>query len=477
MLKVIHISAECYPAAKAGGLGDVVGSLPKYLNQAGVPTGVIIPKYKLKWIEAQEYIEVGRGMVRLSNVQVPYIIQQQMSVNLGYPLFMVHVPGLFDRNGVYADNDTQQSYDDDVERYLVFQQAALQWINGWHEKPSVIHCHDHHTGLIPFMMKHCPEFSDLAQVKSVFTIHNGVYHGAYRWRNAHLLPWFDSNASSLLDWNDSINPLACGIKCCWQLTTVSPGYMQELMLSANGLEGLIRSEWRKSRGIINGIDTAVWDPRTDTMLPYLLGDDVSAYKAANKTAILSKFNLQADLPIVTFIGRLVGEKGADILPQAIRNLLGSGQRMNFLLLGTGEPHLMNLFRKMRYEYTGLVDISLEYNEALAHLLYAGSDFLIMPSRVEPCGLNQLYALRYGTIPIVRKVGGLNDTVKDIGEANGVGIQFTNLDAQDCAYALYRANQIYDNPLYINELRNKIMTIDHSWENSVQAYMEVYGAMN
>ena len=474
MLEVLHISAECYPAAKAGGLGDVVGALPKYLNQAGVQTGVVMPKYKLKWIVNQTYIDVGSGLVRLDKVQVPFYVQQVTSTDLGFPLFVVNIPGLFDRNGIYTDNDTQQSYPDDVERYLVFQQAVLHWLNGWHKKPLVLHCHDHHTGLIPFMVKHCPEFRSLAQIKTVFTIHNGVYHGAFRWSNAHLLPWFDAYAAPLLDWNNTINPLACAIKCCWKLTTVSPGYMQELMTDSNGLEGLISSEWRKAKGIINGIDNAVWNPMSDPMLPYNLSDSIEDYKKYNRSQILQRFNLQADLPIVTFIGRLVGEKGADILPQAIRNLLYSGQRMNFLLLGTGERHLMNMIQDLKHEFPGLVDCMLGYDETLSHLLYAGSDFLIMPSRIEPCGLNQLYALRYGTIPIVRKVGGLNDTVKDIDSPEGgVGIQFTNLNAEDCAYALYRANRIFENKQLMSDVRAYIMSIDHSWEVSVQAYIQVY----
>ena len=212
-MQILHVSAECYPAAKAGGLGDVVGALPKYLTLSGTTTGVIIPKYHLKWINEQQFTTVYKGVVRLHHNYVPFTIDKENGNSLGFPFFVANIPGKFDRPGIYAD-PSGRVYGDEIERYLCFQQAVLQWIVKSPGKPKVIHCHDHHTGLIPFMVKHCPEYNSLAQTPTVFTIHNGAYHGAFSWQNMYLLPMFEGDARGLLDWGNTINPLATGIKMC-----------------------------------------------------------------------------------------------------------------------------------------------------------------------------------------------------------------------------------------------------------------------
>lgn len=477
-MKVLHISAECYPAAKAGGLGDVVGALPKYLSQAGVSAGVVIPKYSLRWINEHQFMPVYQGAVRLHNSYIPFAIEQEVHNTLGFPFFVVNIPGLFDRPGIYAD-PSGWGYGDEVERYLCFQQAVLQWIANSPGRPAILHCHDHHTGLIPFMIKYCPEYQSLSNLPTVFTIHNGMYHGAFSWSKLYLMPFFIAEARGLLDWADTICPLATGIKCAWRVTTVSPSYLEELKYSSNGMEWLFQHEQHKSLGIINGIDAQVWDPRNDSYIAKNLDEGIAAYKTANKRALLQRFRIDAGLPIITFIGRLVGEKGADLLPDLFASVLQSGMRVNFVVLGTGEARVMDAFRQMRHHFQGRFDASLEYNEGLAHQLYAGSDFLIMPSRVEPCGLNQLYAMRYGTLPIVRSIGGLKDTVPDIGEPDGSGrgIRFNNFDLNDGQVAIYRAADLYFNHRdSFERIRQKIMQIDFSWEKSAQTYIEMYEQM-
>ncbi len=476
-MQILHISAECYPAAKAGGLGDVVGALPKYLNQLGKSTAVILPKYGTKWIRNQSFKYNYEGAIRLGSAFIAFQIHEYEGTDLGFPLFVVDIPGFFDREGVYTDVQTGYGYGDEVERYLLFQQAVLQWVQQFVVLPEVLHCHDHHTGLIPFMVKHCPEFHSLRTIPTVFTIHNGVYHGSYSWQKRNWLPWYEAAASGLLDWNNAINPLATAVKCAWRVTTVSPSYMEELNYKSNGLEPLFNSEWRKCEGILNGIDVQVWNPATDPMLAYKLGDEgVEHYKHENKKVLCQRFNIQPELPLATFIGRLVGEKGADILPEAISRFLNDGHRMNFVLLGTGDPQVMHDIQQLKYQYPGLVDVALEYNETLSHQLYAGSDFLLMPSRVEPCGLNQLYALRYGTAPIVRSVGGLKDTVRDIGEEYGVGLRFNHFSVDDVYVALYRAKELYWQAESMYTLRRRMMSIDHSWEASAGRYLAIYNNM-
>ena len=474
-MQILHISSECYPAAKAGGLGDVVGALPKYLNEAGMQTAVIIPKYHTKWLLAQSYREVHRDTVRLHHERIDFAVQYvENAADLGYDLYVVDIPGKFDRNGVYLD-ENGRAYGDELERYICFQQAVLTWVRNFEVKPQILHCHDHHTGLIPFMVKYSPDFNMLANVPTVFTIHNGAYHGAFSWSNVHLLPYFDAGASGLLEWGGIINPLAAGIKCCWAFTTVSPGYLDELRGNSNGLESLINSEMGKAQGILNGIDNNVWDPKTDKYLLHHYKRSMDKFKEDNRNEILKYFQLSPELPIITFIGRLAREKGADILPNLIKTAIHSGIQANFLVLGTGDPGMHQVLHQMKYEYQGRFDAALEYNEGLARLLYAGSDFLIMPSRVEPCGLNQMYACRYGTIPIVRSIGGLRDSIPDIGETHGQGrgIRFDNFTLEDALLAVYRATEVYKDKAALKAIRKRIMAVDFSWENSAKTYMAIY----
>jgi starch synthase len=473
-MKILHVSAECYPAAKVGGLADVVGALPKYLCDAGVSSAVIIPKYHVKWILSQPWENRFEGRVRLHGHEFWFVIQEYIGTSLGYPLFAVHVPGMFDRDGVYADRVSGRGYGDEIERSLVFQQAVLQWVRQFAVKPAVIHCHDHHTGLIPFMVKHCPEFRVLASVPTVMTIHNGNYSGAFSWRNIENLPFFDLNARGLLDWSNAINPLATGIKCSWACTTVSSNYLNELQSSANGLESLFRAERHKSRGIVNGIDAQVWDPKTDHYLPHKLqNDQIESFKAQNKAIICKAYGLREDLPLITYIGRFADEKGADLLPSVIQRFLFDGGPASFFVLGNGVKNLEHEFAEMAYRLGDRFACALEYNEGLSHLLYAASDFLIMPSRVEPCGLNQLYAMRYGTVPIVRSIGGLVDTVRDMGEDGGYGIRFNHFSVDDCYNALVRSVQVFNHTNSMFILRRRMMSLDHSWERSVSEYIEVY----
>lgn len=478
MIQVLHISAECYPAAKTGGLGDVVGSLPKYLSAEGTLSAAVIPKYDLKWIKNAEWITVFQGTYWMDWRQVTFRVQQHSGNTLGYPLFVVDIPGIFDRPGIYND-PSGHAYSDEIQRTIGFQQAVLEWLLSfpWHERPRVIHCHDHHTGLIPWMIKHCPAYQQLAPIPTVFTIHNGQYQGAFSWKNSHFLPPYAGNSRWLIEWNNTINPMAAAIKCAWAVSTVSQSYLYELHQSSAGMESLLQQEWRKEYGILNGIDVQVWDPATDPMLQHRLDiNGIQAFKQKNKKELCTWFGLPENQPLISFIGRIVSEKGADLLPDVYRRFITSGGKASFLVLGTGETWTQNEFRRMAYEFPGRFNAVIDYNEALAHQIYAGSDFLIMPSRVEPCGLNQMYAMRYGTIPIVRSIGGLKDTVPDISvpDGSGRGIRFDHFSVEDAFNAIYRAVSMFHNePGIVEWLQNKIMAVDFSWEHSVAQYLQIY----
>ena len=473
-MKVLHIAAECFPAAKAGGLGDVVGALPKYLNKIGINTAVVIPKYGRKWIWEQEYKLLFQGSVRIGLQKIPFIVEQETTDKLGFTLFVVRIPALYDRGGIYIDENTGYGYRDEFQRAVAFQQAVLIWLKSWGDAPDILHCHDHHTALIPFFINYCPEYKELSNKATVLTIHNGVYQGAYPWSYKEYLPYFYAEGAKVLDWNNNINCLATGIKCAWQVTTVSHSYLEELTQRSNGLERLILAEWSKCTGILNGIDTDTWDPATDPRISFRLKDgDIVTFKKQNKARLTERFAIDPKLPIISFIGRLVNEKGADLLPEVIRRTVYHGYNVNFIVLGTGEKELENSFRQLKWQFQNRFDCSLEYNEDLAHQVYAGSDFIIMPSRVEPCGLNQMYAMRYGTIPIVRSVGGLTDTVWDHGDWEGRGFRFSQFSVEDCLNAISRALTVYYNRPEFSRLQKHDMQIDFSWEKSAQNYIQIY----
>jgi len=466
-MEIIHLSAECYPVAKVGGLGDVVGALPKYQNKLGHVAKVVMPAYQTKFLRENEFEVVYDGWGKLGFQNFPVRIFREKTNKLGFDLFLVHIAGLMDRENVYG-------YGDDTERFLAFQIAVLDWMAQWEHQPDVIHCHDHHTGLVPFMASYCNQYKKLSRVPTVLTIHNGQYQGQFGWDKLHYIPPFDLWKTGMLEWKGAINPLAAAVKSAWRVTTVSPSYLNEISYNANGLEDLFRYERGKCVGILNGIDNEVWNPLTDPMLykPYD-GKTADEGKKANKAELCNVFNLDPDQPLFTFIGRLVGEKGADLLPDIFYNALQqSNGKMNVLVLGSGDPQVEGRLNHLKGAFPGNYNVYIGYNEQLSHQIYSGADFLLMPSRVEPCGLNQMYALRYGTIPIVRRIGGLKDTVIDIGDG-GFGICHDQTSVWDVSQAIGRANELYADEKKVKEIRKFMMQLDHSWDKAAQEYIDLY----
>ena len=473
-MHIIHLSAECYPAAKAGGLADVVGSLPKYLNQLGHDCEVVIPKYDNHWIGSQDYEVVFSSSFSMASEHVKFTVQKMKSDKLGFPFYVIDIPGRFDRPGIYIDPWSGHGYWDELERFVSFQIAALEWIKTEKMEPDVVHCHDHHTGLVPFMMSQCNRYRELADIPTVLTVHNAEYHGEHELDNYKLLPAFNIDNVGLLDWDGRLNSLAAGLKCAWKITTVSKNYMEELAENSNGLELLFKKERNKSSGIVNGIDTEVWDPATDELLEHNFGyKNRKSGKRKNKEYLCDSFELNPDLPTISFIGRLVREKGADLLPDLFKQIIYSDSEVNFILLGTGDPQLHQIFSRMESDHMGYFDATLEYNEQLAHQMYAGSDFILMPSRVEPCGLNQMFAMRYGTVPIVRSVGGLKDTVVDISEEEGYGITFSDFSLEAASEAISRSVELYKDSKKYSKVLSRIMKLDFSWKRSAREYLSMY----
>jgi starch synthase len=467
-MKIYHLAAECYPVAKIGGLGDVVGALPKYQVKAGLQAAVALPFYNRKFVHENHFDVVFRASTLFAGERMEFEVWKESTDKLGFELYLIYIPGLLDRPEIY-------SYPDENEQFIAYQLAFLDWINWSQQSPDIIHCHDHHSGLVPFLLKYSAIYKRLANTRTVFTIHNGQYHGAFGYQKFKYLPEVNMEYAGLLDWGGGINPLASAVRCCSAYTTVSPSYMDELSWQSNGLEHLFQAQRHRGIGIVNGIDAQVWNPETDAMIPAKYS--VKAFKKGkqdNKKALCKRFELDSSLPLISFIGRLVDDKGADLLAQAInRSLNEHPGGVNFLVLGTGDKDTEASLVALSPHQPNNYKVYIGYDEELSHLIYAGSDFLLMPSRVEPCGLNQLYALRYGTIPIVHRTGGLRDTVIDFGDEGGYGICFEQTNIDDICNSASRAINLYKDKSHLELIRQKMMGLDFSWDQSAKQYIDLY----
>ncbi|WP_312322182.1 glycogen/starch synthase [Soonwooa sp.] len=466
-MKIFHLSMECYPVAKVGGLSDVVGALPKYQNQMGLDASVVMPWYNNAFVYDNELEVVFDGFIHQAERMYQVIVHKEKNRKLGFDLYLVKIPGLLDREKVYG-------YDDESEQFIAFQHGVLHWLSAMEIRPDILHCHDYHTGLVPFMIENCPSFKFLKGVKTIGTIHNGEYQGSMSWEMSKYLPFFDASKFGLLDWNSRINPMAAMIKSSHAFNTVSKGYLEELFSSFQGLESLMHQEAQKAFGIINGIDTEVWNPKTDPMITAhfdLKNAEIGKWK--NKVQLCEAYDLDPNLALFGFIGRFAGEKGADLLPEIISQAIKeSDGKLNIIVLGSGNPYLEASLRELKKVYQFNFALDLGYKEYLSHQIYASADFLLMPSRVEPCGLNQMYAMRYGTIPIVRYTGGLKDTVEDIS-SGGSGFNFTDANAESVVHAMQRALTIFENKKMMKMLIENNMNFNFSWEKSAENYLYLY----
>jgi starch synthase len=463
-LTILHISAECFPIAKVGGLADVVGALPKYQKELGTTSNVVMPYYNIEFSQSNSFEKIYENYISLGPKYYNFKVLKLTNNPLGFDLFCIDIPDLLDTDYVYSSDDT--------ERFLAFQIAALDWILTFERKPDIIHTHDHHTGLIPFMMSQSFKYETLKNIPTVLTIHNAQYQGWFSHEKVQLIPPFNFENVGLIDWAGSINSLAAAIKCAWKVTTVSPSYMTELKVKANGLEDLLNTESAKCVGILNGIDWNVWNTQTDEKLIKNY-DKATAIigKHANKKWLCTTYLLDIKKPLFVFIGRLVGEKGADLFPVIFKEALATNH-ISILLLGSGHQEIEAELKEIPKDN---FNTFIGYDEKLAHIMYAGADFLLMPSRVEPCGLNQMYSLRYGTVPVVNAIGGLKDTIIDIDKEGGFGIVHDGVSTEKVTSAISRATNYYTKKEFNKNIKG-IMEINHSWNNSAQEYVTLYKSL-
>ncbi|GAB6171757.1 glycogen synthase GlgA [Paradesulfitobacterium aromaticivorans] len=475
-MKIVFVAAEADPFIKTGGLGEVVGSLASFLHKQGVDVRVILPKYSLIPEHFQSLLKP------LAHFEVPLAWRKQYCgldelIYQGVHYYFIDNEYYFSRQHVYGEYD-------DAERFAFFSRAALEsliHLPGF--KPDILHCHDWHTALIPLMLKVFYSREPLYyHLKTVFTIHNLSYQGIFPQEVLGDIVGLglEHFAEDSLEFYGGVNFMKAALLYADQLTTVSPTYAQEIQNPYFGekLDGLLRKRRESLTGILNGIDYKIYDPTKD---PYVVlpSQDVTLAKKQNKKHLQSSMGLpvQGDKAVLGMVSRLVDQKGMDLVAHVIEDILKLDVQM--VIHGTGEERYEAMFRYYASKYPVKLAINLSFSDKLAHMIYAGADMFLMPSRFEPCGIAQMIAMRYGTIPVVRETGGLKDTIMPYNETTGTGngFSFANYNAHELLYAVQRALKIFQEDKQAWEhIRQNALTSDFSWERSAQEYIGIYESL-
>ncbi|MGD0917952.1 MAG: glycogen synthase GlgA [Thermodesulfobacteriota bacterium] len=477
-LRVLFVTSEAVPFAKTGGLADVAGALPKFLQALGCELKVIMPYYRM--VKESGYPIQGLG----EEIEVPMgdevlkadIYQDQLNQEI--PFYFIGRDEFFDRKYLYGT--PKGDYFDNAERFIFFSQAALRLCRRMEYAPQIIHHHEWQTGLIPAYLnsiyRNDPLFSRTAVV---FTIHNIAYQGLFKKAKFSLtgLPMEMYNPEGIEFW-ERINFMKAGIVYADVLNTVSRKYSEEIQTPeyGYGLEGILKKRKEDLYGILNGVDYQEWNPSHDPHLvaPYDLEN--TSGKRECKRDLLNEFQLPSSLlnsPVLGMISRLADQKGFDLLAEILERLFSLD--IGFVLLGTGEQKYHDLFTEVARKYPQKAGIRITYDDRLAHKIEAGSDIFLMPSKYEPCGLNQIYSLKYGTIPVVRATGGLDDTIVNYSAATrrGNGFKFIHYDAKEFLNQIEVAIGFYSKPEHWNQLLHNAMSEDFSWQRSAETYLRLY----
>jgi starch synthase len=476
-MRILFVVSEVAPFSKTGGLADVAQALPSALAARGHEVTVVTPLYRS--IQASGLRQI-RKTVRL---RFPFGEQKASlsAVNLSanhQVVFLDH-PGFYDREGLYHGPGGE--YPDNDRRFGFLAVGALAASQALSLNPDIVHLNDWQTALGAVALARGYRETPLGNAPSVLTIHNLAYQGIFpkRAMSDLGLPW-DLFTPDQLEFYDQVNFLKGGIAFADALTTVSKTYAQEIQSPelGFGLDGMLRSRADSLHGILNGVDYSQWDPSADRLIAQRYSAADLSGKAKCKRAVLEGFSLPMNSegtgPVFALISRLASQKGIDILLQALPWVLE--ENLYFLALGIGDPSYEQGLRQLAKRWPEKVAVQIDFDPALSHQVEAGSDFLLMPSRYEPCGLNQMYSLRYGTVPIVRATGGLQDTVVDISEPRGTGIKFQPYTASALASSIHRALDLYATPGRLNQVRKRGMEANYSWDASADEYLALYESM-
>jgi starch synthase len=477
-MKILIASPELYPFVKTGGLADVTGALPKILNKLGAEVRVILPKHK-------GIDDLGLPM-RYRNVKISCQVSQSFidaeiveSQYDGVIAYLVEKDEYYYRDYLYSTPDGD--YLDNAERFIFFSKSILETMKAVNFIPDVLHCNDWETSLAPFFLK--TSYKDQGLFKNVatlLTIHNLGYQGLFWHHDMHLLNvGWEYFTPDNIEFFGKINFLKAGIVFSDILNTVSKNYSKEIQTPefGYGLDGILKTRSQDLYGIVNGIDYDEWNPETDKFLPARYSIHDLSNKSICKKCLQETFGLpvQQNVPVIATISRLADQKGFDLIAASLEEMLALGGGLQYIVLGTGDRKYHDIFMDLSNKFPSSFAIRIAYDNGLAHLIEAGADLFLMPSRYEPCGLNQLYSLRYGTVPIVRAIGGLEDTIIDFvsNPLKGTGFKFYDYSKSSLLGIIEKALKIYQARKEWPGLMRRCMSADFSWERSAREYIDLY----
>ncbi len=475
-LKILFASSEAQPLVKTGGLADVSGSLPAALKELGHDVRLVLPNYR-GVAEIAGRLDVVTELSLLGGEQPVRLLRGTLPGS-EVTLYLVDSPRHFDRPGGPYSNTDGVDWPDNAERFALFARAVQAIAQGRAEpdwKPEVVHCNDWQTGLVPALLA-----QETQRPASVFTVHNLAYQGLFPWTTFQALELpYDLWAMDAMEFYGKFSFIKGGLAFADRLSTVSATYAAEIRTPqfGCGLQDVLEQRAEHLRGILNGVDYSVWDPSHDPRIPHHYSNNSLGDKARNKAPLLQRFGMQReqDMPVIGMVGRLVEQKGIDLVLGCLERLLA--QPVQMVVLGSGQNLYEQALLSAAKQHDNL-GVYIGYDEDLAHLIEAGADLFLMPSRFEPCGLNQMYSLRYGTVPVVRRTGGLADTVTDADLANlrqrsATGFVFDDDTPQALYDTLQRALTLYTARPTWRELMHAGMRQDFSWRRSAEQYLELY----
>ncbi len=484
-MNILFACSEAFPFIKTGGLGDVAYALPEALKKLGDDVRLVLPAYRGVLEASDKIVELGEFMVKGFSVSYSFRLLQVTKKSYDTDVYLIDIPELYDRAGSPYCDEAGEPWMDNTERFVVFSQAVslltqcfteLESGNKW--TVDVVHCNDWQTGLVPAFLK-----ASGSSVKSIFTIHNLAYDGLFNYESFMQLDlpkeWW---SGEFIEFYGSASMLKSAMIFSNSVTTVSPNYAHEICTEKLGLrfDGVLRSLGDKFSGILNGIDLDEWNPQNDPYIQqnYSTGKQVASSKRANKFALLKGTKLpQEDKPLLGFIGRLVEQKGIALICEILPELF-KATNVSIIILGSGQSNYENELKKLAKTWPERLHLHIGYSESLAHRIEAGSDIFLMPSKFEPCGLNQMYSLRYGTLPVVNNTGGLADTVVNatlstFKNNTASGFVMKNSDANSLLVCINTALELYTDKARWKQLQNTAMKKNSGWIKSAKAYRKLY----
>ena len=476
-MKILFAASEVSPLVKVGGLADVVGALPLALHDLGHEARVIIPKYGVMPIEKIVRPQlVAQTSFKWQGHQIEATVEESHLPDSSVVLYLLSAPKMFTEGAVYYEHFGPGGIRHSLERYLFFSRAVSQFIPLLDWAPDIIHCHDWHAATIPLQLQLSHQ-----SYPTVLTIHN--LEGQGKWRADEVFSWLGlrGDESPALAWRDAggdFNALQQGIRSATSVNTVSPTYAQEILTKKYGvgLEADLRQRPGRVMGILNGIDYRAFNPATDPLITRRYSaEDVDQGKRLNRQALYQELKLEPSTgPLFGFIARLTPQKGVSLVLEAIPEIIKRGGQL--IILGSGRPEIEQLVSRAGADHPGRVSSVVGFDAALAQHIYAASDFFLMPSIFEPCGLGQMIAMRYGSLPVVHDTGGLHDTVRDMAKRRrGTGFIFTKPTAKSLCQTIAAAVQWMSRPGMITAARRRAMQEDFSWHHSARAYLDLYAA--